>query len=130
MGDDGYHIFCRVKVNGIKCRALIDTGASKTVLGKPLHQKLNITEFMADMDNSMTGIHPIGMNIVFAKIDEISIGKIKFNNLMTGLIDMDHVSKQYESLNIKPFDLIIGGDILHKGNAIINFKDKTLELFP
>jgi len=130
LGDDGYHIFCRVKVNGIKCRALIDTGASKTVLGKPLHQKLNITEFMADMDNSMTGIHPIGMNIVFAKIDEISIGKIKFNNLMTGLIDMDHVSKQYESLNIKPFDLIIGGDILHKGNAIINFKDKTLELFP
>ena len=119
-----------MKVNGIKCRALIDTGASKTVLGKPLHQKLNITEFMADMDNSMTGIHPIGMNIVFAKIDEISIGKIKFNNLMTGLIDMDHVSKQYESLNIKPFDLIIGGDILHKGNAIINFKDKTLELFP
>jgi len=128
LGDDGYHIFCKLKVNGIKCRALIDTGASKTVIGKPLHEKLNLTEFIADIDNSMTGIQPGGMSVVFASIEVISFGKMKFKNIITGLIDMEHVNKQYELLNIKPFDLILGGDILQRGNAVVDYGNKTLKL--
>lgn len=128
LGDDGFHIFCNVKVNGKKCRALIDTGASKTVLGKDFIQKFKLETFVPQGDNQMTGIHPEAMEVQFAKIDTISFSGLKFKNLVTGLIDLEHVNLQYQTLNIKPFDLIIGGDILYKGKAIIDYKSKILKL--
>jgi predicted aspartyl protease len=129
LGDDGYHIFCNVKVNSKKYRALIDTGASKTVIGQKLIQKLKLETFKPDGDNQMTGIHPGAMEVAFAKIENISFGNLKFKNTIAGLIDLEHVNLQYKTLNIKPFDLIIGGDILTKGKAIIDYKRKLLHLY-
>ncbi len=128
LGDDGYHIFCKLKVNGLKCRALIDTGASKTVLSKSLFKKLKLKEFKLTSDNRMTGIQPGTMNTKFVIVDTISIGKLEFINLVSGLIDMKHVDEQYKTLNIQPFQLILGGDILQKGKAVIDYKSKTLKL--
>lgn len=128
LGDDGYHIFCKVKVKGKKCRALIDTGASKTVVGKTLIKKLKIDEFKLKGDNQMTGIHPGEMDVAFASIESISFGKLIFENIVAGLIDLEHVNQQYKTLNIEPFDLIIGGDILTKGKAVIDYKNKFLKL--
>ena len=128
LGDDGYHIFCKVKVNGKKCRALIDTGASKTVIGNMLINKLNILDFKYNGDNQMTGIHPGEVDVAFAKIDTISFGSLIFKNIITGKIDLEHVNMQYKTLNIEPFELIIGGDILFKGKAVIDYKNKFLKL--
>ncbi|MFM9946172.1 MAG: retropepsin-like aspartic protease [Bacteroidia bacterium] len=128
LGDDGYHIFCKVKVNGKKCRALIDTGASKTVIGKKLIKKLKVEEFKPQGLNQMTGIHPGEMDVAFARIESISFGTLKFKNIITGLIDLEHVNMQYKTLKIEPFQLIIGGDILAKGKAVIDYKNKLLKL--
>ncbi len=128
MGDDSYHLFCKVKVNGKKCRALIDTGASKSVIGKKLIEKLKVEEYKVKGDNQMTGIHPGEVNVAFAKIDSIAFGNLKFKNLITGLIDLEHVNLQYKTLNIEPFELILGGDILSKGKAVIDYKNKFLKL--
>lgn len=128
LGDDGYHIFCTVKVNGKKCRALIDTGASKTVVGKQLAKSLKMEIINLSGANQMTGIQPGEMEVSFTKIDTIAFGTLKFQNLIAGLIDMKHVSAQYKTFNIKPFKLIIGGDILFMGNAVIDYKNKFLKL--
>ena len=116
------------KVNGNKCRALIDTGASKTVIGKTLSLKLNLEEFVNPNDNQMTGIHPGEMNVTFARVETIGFGKLIFKNLITGLIEMEHVNMQYASLKIKPFDLTIGGDLLFMGSAVIDYENKFLIL--
>ncbi len=128
LGDDGCHIFCSVKVNGKKCRALIDTGASKTVVGKQLAKSLEMDIINMAGENQMTGIQPGEMEVSFTKIDTITFGTLKFKDIIAGLIDMKHVSTQYKTLNIKPFKLIIGGDILYKGNAVIDYKNKFLKL--
>ena len=128
MGDDSYHLFCKVKVNGKKCRAIIDTGASKSVIGKKLSEKIKLEEYKVKGNNQMTGIHPGEVNVAFAKIDSIAFGNLKFKNLITGLIDLEHVNLQYKTLNIEPFELILGGDILSKGKAVIDYKNKFLKL--
>jgi len=128
LGDDGYHIFCTVKVNGKKCRALIDTGASKTVVGTKLAESQKMDIIHMSGENQMTGIQPGEMEVMFTRIDSIAFGALKFKDIIAGLIDMDHVSAQYKTLNIKPFKLIIGGDILFKGNAVIDYKNKFLRL--
>ena len=128
LGDDGYHIFCKVKINGIKCRALIDTGASKTVVGKQMLKKLKLLKASNPQDNQMTGIQPGELDVSFALIETIAFGKLKFNNIFSGLIDLSHVAKQYKSLKIEPFQIIIGGDILYKGKAVIDYKNKYMKL--
>ena len=128
LGDDGYHIFCKVKINGIKCRALIDTGASKTVVGKQMLKKLKLLKASIPQDNQMTGIQPGELDVSFALIETIAFGKLKFNNIFSGLIDLSHVAKQYKTLKIEPFQIIIGGDILYKGKAVIDYKNKYMKL--
>jgi len=128
LGDDGYHIFCKVTVNGLNCRALIDTGASKSVIGKKLANKLKLSEFSNNKDNQMTGIQPGEIEVSFVSLETIKFGKLTFKDTIAGLIDLTHVSKQYKSINIKPFQLILGGDILYKGQAIIDYKSKLLRL--
>ena len=128
LGDDGYHPFCEVRVNGRKCRALIDTGASKTVIGTQLLKKLKLKSFQNPSDNRMTGIQPGDLDVAFAVVDELKFGKLKFAHLVAGLIDLSHVNRQYRSLKVKPFDLILGGDILVKGNALISYKEKVMKL--
>ena len=128
LGEDGYHIFCKVTVNGLTCRALIDTAASKTDIGKKLAGKLKLTEFSNHKDNQMTGIQPGEMDVSFVNLESIKFGKLTFKDTIAGLIDLTHVSKQYKSINVKPFQLIIGGDILYKGQAIIDYKNKILKL--
>ena len=128
LGDDGYHIFCKVKINGIKCRALIDTGASKTVVGKQMLKKLKLLKASNPQDNQMTGIQPGELDVSFALIETIAFGKLKFNNIFSGLIDLSHVAKQYKSLKIEPFQIIMGGDILYKGKAVIDYKNKYMKL--
>ena len=79
-------------------------------------------------DNQMTGIHPGEVNVAFAKIESIAFDNLKFKNLIAGLIDLEHVNLQYKTLNIEPFELILGGDILSKGKAVIDYKNKFLKL--
>lgn len=128
LGEDGYHIFCSVKVNGKKCRALIDTGASKTVVGVQLANSLKLNKISLSGPNQMTGIQPGEMEVAFSQIDTIAFGSLKFKDIIAGLIDMKHVNAQYKSLNIRPFKLIIGGDILYRGSAVIDYKNKFLKL--
>jgi predicted aspartyl protease len=128
LGNDGVHLFCKVKVNGLKCRALIDTGASKTVISRELSELLNLTDFISPADNQLTGIHPGEMEVTFAQIKKIAFKNLVFKNILTGLIDIDHVKAQYTMLKIEPPLLILGGDILNTGLAVIDYKNKVLKL--
>lgn len=125
---DGFHIFCNVKLGKNNCRALIDTGASKSVLSKSFKEKLNLEEFVIPNDNQISGIHPGQTDISFVKIENLSFGKFTICDFITGIIDLEHINEQYKILGIKPFDLIIGGDILAETNAVIDYKNKTLVL--
>ncbi|MCC6721999.1 MAG: retropepsin-like domain-containing protein [Bacteroidia bacterium] len=128
IGDDGFHVFCNLKINDIKCRALIDTGASKTVISIELKEKLNLPDFINPNDNLVSGIHPEKVDVSFVTIEKLSFGKFNINNLISGTINLSHVNEQYKILKIKPFDLILGSDVLYNSKALIDFNSKFLVL--
>ncbi len=128
LGDDGFHIFCKVTLNGLRCRALIDTGASKSVLNFSTYKALGLKEFLPADDNQMLGIVPGITDFTFVTLDRVSLGKFEVRNMIVGVVDLEHVMIQYSKLSIKPFDFIIGGDILTKGKAVINYKEEWLTL--
>lgn len=128
LGDDGFHIFCKVKVNGKKVRALIDTGASKSVLSKHYAAQMNNLKEVQVSDAQTSGIGPEKVEAEFAVIKKLSFGKLNVKKLVVGLIDLSHVEAVYEQFNIKPFDMIIGGDVLLLLKAKIDYRKKKLIL--
>jgi len=126
LGEEGTHIFCKAKVNGKKARVLIDTGASKTVLAKSFADKIKDLKKVAVDDNSTSGIGPEAVEATFAKLKKLQFKSLVIKKLVVGTIDVSHVKTMYDSLGIKPFDLILGGEVLERYDAVIDYRKELL----
>lgn len=126
LGEEGTHIFCKAKVNGKKARVLIDTGASKTVLAKSFADKIKNLKHVSVDDNSTSGIGPETVEASFARLKTLSFKSLIIKKLVVGTIDVSHVKTMYDSLGVKPFDIILGGEVLEKYNAVIDYRKKLL----
>lgn len=128
LGEGGYHIFCTVQIQGRSIHALIDTGANKSVLSTQLASELEGLEEHELEDNLTSGIGKEEVETSFVILDEMLIGEIKITNQLFGLIDLDHVDDMYRQMEIEPFEMIIGGDILVTHEAVINYGASVLTL--
>ncbi len=128
LGDEGSHLFCKGRINGKKVRVLIDTGASKSVLSAEFASKLKSLKYIQVEEGETSGIGPEKLEAQFARLKSLRFKSLNIKKLIVGTIDVSHVKALYESLNIEPFDFILGGDVLEKYRAKIDYKKKTLTL--
>lgn len=126
LGEEGTHIFCKARVNGKKARVLIDTGASKSVLAKSFADKIKNLKNVSVNDNSTSGIGPEAVEATFAKLKKLQFKSLVIKKLVVGTIDVSHVTTMYDTLGVKPFDLILGGEVLERYNAVIDYKRELL----
>ena len=120
------HLKVTAKINGVKGKFIVDTGASNTCIDPTL-----IDKFKLNPKNSTTkaaGAGAIDMDTQIAKKVSIKIGqwKRKKNNIV--LFNLTHVNQALINHNSKPIDGIIGADILKKGNGIIDYETSKIYL--
>ncbi len=124
----GYHLLINVLINGKSADLLIDTGASKTVFDLTrIESYLDNSDFT---ENEMLSAG-LGTNTLSSKsttINSFKIGDFEILNYPCIIIDMNHVNETYQSIGLKPFEGVLGSDILYKFKASIDFKTKTLKL--
>jgi hypothetical protein len=128
LGEGGFHIFCSVIIEKNKVNALIDTGANRSVLTSNLADSLNSIEEYEMEQNHTSGIGKEEVETSFIILDHLGIGEIEINQQVLGLIDLDHVREMYEQMEIEPFEMIIGGDILNSLQAIIDYGTLSMTL--
>ena len=128
LGEEGTHIFCKARVNGLKARVLIDTGASKTVLSKSFADRLNGLKEVEVYDNATSGIGPESVVANFVRLKKLKFKSLKITKLIVGTIDVSHVDAMYSAMNVEPFDMILGGEVLEKYHAVIDYKKRKLVL--
>lgn len=128
LGEGGYHIFCTIEIEGRSVNALIDTGANKSVLSFALASELSTIEVQEQEENHTAGIGKEEVETSFVILEKLQIGEIQFEDLIMGLIDLDHVEEMYLEMEVEPFQAIIGGDILNQSKAIIDYGQSTLSL--
>ena len=63
-------------------------------------------------------------------IDRLSIGKLDIENYLAVALDLDNIHETYGSLNLPKINGIIGGDVLARYKAVINYKLKKIRLTP
>ena len=120
------HFEIKAKINGIKGRFILDTGASKSCLG------MEDIEFFKlktkETEHKASGAGPSEIDTLISSKNEISIGKFRLKKIVLILISLQHINNALEKQEVNPIQGIIGADILHKGKAIIDYNKKYLYL--
>lgn len=126
---DGYHILVNVELFGQTHKMVVDTGASKTVLDKTMLLNIGIQEEeMLHTDILSTGLGTNSMQSYSIIIPELRIMHWHTKKFNAAILDLSAINYAYEQMEFPPVIGILGGDILRRFAAKINYKDLTLTL--
>jgi predicted aspartyl protease len=120
------HFEVKVKLNGVKGRFILDTGASNSCVDITLANKFKLN--VEDSETKAAGAGAIGIETKIASLNKLELKRWKFKNCNIVLLDLSHVNTALTEHNAKAIHGIIGADILEKGNAIIDYKKKCVYL--
>ena len=119
------HYLIEAKVNGIKGRFVLDTGASNSCICTSLEDKFKVLskeskEKASSANSEMT-------HTKISKSNAFKIGKWEDKiNLIS--FDMNHINNALSQKKVPPIDGIVGADILKKSKAILDYKTNRLYL--
>lgn len=120
------HLELKAKINGVKGRFILDTGASNSCVGLDLiiHFKLLAEE----SETKAAGAGATDMETQKSENNFLEIGEWKTNKSHLVLFDLTHVNTALTQHNAKEVHGIIGADVLGKGKAIIDYSEMVLYL--
>ena len=119
------HYLIEAKINGVKGKFILDTGASNSCICISLENKFKVIS--KDSIEKASSANSEMTHTKISKSNAIQIGKWEDKiNLIT--FDMSHINNALSEKKINPIDGIIGADILKKSKAILNYKSNKLYL--
>ena len=129
LQDDGFHLLMEVVVFGHPFKAVLDTGASKTVFDKTtVENHLHEDMALKHTDMVSTGLGTTSMQSFILNIPDLQIGGLHLKNHEVAVLDLSTINFAYEQLDIDPVIGVIGGDILTRYGGVIDYRKNTLKL--
>jgi hypothetical protein len=129
LDENSHHVFLTLFVDNIKCRFLLDTGASKTVIDKSFVEKLPGSKKMKTLKKETRGLNSIQIETTVLKIKSLKLSDVEIKNHLFAAIDLSHVNHTYKSLKKPKIHGILGSDILLEIKAVIDYGKKQLSVF-
>ena len=127
---EGFHIMVQGMIHGKEARFLIDTGASRSVFD-PKTISTFIDDLVFEKKEGMTaGVGSTNLESATFKIDAFSIGGLEINDYEAVALDLENIHEMYGKLHLPRIDGIIGGDLLRRYRAVINYRCKKMRLSP
>ncbi|NVK53569.1 MAG: clan AA aspartic protease [Flavobacteriaceae bacterium] len=120
------HLEIKAKINGIKGRFILDTGASNSCVGIDLIERFQLIAEVSD--TKAAGAGATDMETQKSENNSLEIGKWKTNDCHLVLFDLTHVNTALKQHHAKKVHGIIGADVLEQGKAIIDYDRLTLYL--
>ncbi|SMO64461.1 retropepsin-like aspartic protease [Solitalea koreensis] len=127
LDGDGYHPKIEIEVNGVKIKAILDTGASKTAFDHSMLQEIIDPEVFHEEEKLSTGLGTNSMQCFRATIN-LQLGDLQVENFDAAVLDLSHINTAYEKLGYEKVIGVIGSDILVKYRAVIDYANSTLTL--
>ncbi|GMN06072.1 hypothetical protein MTsPCn5_14610 [Croceitalea sp. MTPC5] len=120
------HFEITAKINTVRGRFILDTGASNTCIGMDKIDYFKLTPEASDI--KAAGAGSAEMETLVSKKNKVQIGSWKKKKHKLVLFDLVHVNQALANHHVEPVDGIIGADILKKGKAIIDYDKRQLYL--
>ncbi len=127
---DGFHLIAEGMINNKPARFVVDTGASRTVFDKDrILNYIDNPEFN-EKEGISAGIGGTDLSSFIFNIEELSFSDLKINDYQAVAMDLSNVNNSYAMLKLPPVDGVLGGDLMKKYQAVINYKLKKMRLTP
>jgi hypothetical protein len=127
---EGFHIMVQGRIHGKEALFLIDTGASRSVFD-PKTISSFIDDIQFEKKEGMTaGVGSSDLESSTFVIDRFSIGDLEITDYEAVALDLENIHEMYAKLNLPHIDGIMGGDLLKRYKAVINYRCKKLRLTP
>lgn len=128
LQDDGYHLLVEVKIGRARYKVVLDTGASKTVFDQTLLSEA-LTQINLRATNRLSaGLGTLTMESFTAVLPELRIGRLKLPDFEVAVLDLSTINQAYAQLNHPQVLGVLGGDILMRYKAIIDYGKSKLRL--
>ncbi|MES2278330.1 MAG: retropepsin-like aspartic protease [Bacteroidota bacterium] len=125
LHDDGFHPLLNINVYGQPFTVVLDTGASKTAFDKTLLQ-MHEEALIIDSDKLSTGLGTNEMASYTALIPHLHIGELHIRDIEVAVLDLSTINIAYRQMNHPEVLGVIGGDILMKYKAVIDYGKKQV----
>ncbi len=126
MGESGYHLSLEVVINRKKCRMVLDTGASRTVLDKDEIKRL-VKEELREMEGKKSaGLGTDGMTTHSAEIKRFKINSLIIENMEVLVLDLAILNRSYDQLGHERVAGVMGSDLLIRHRAKIDLAKNRL----
>lgn len=128
LQDDGFHLLVEIFVFGETLFAVLDTGASRSVFDQTLMEK-HVKEISISEETQAATIFSTSSTLT-GDVPKLKIGKLTLKNYPAVALDLQSVTATYLAMGHPAISAIIGGDILMKYKAKIDYQKQVLRLYP
>lgn len=135
LQDDGFHLLMEVVVFGHPFKAVLDTGASRTVFDKStVEQHLSQDIQLQNTDLMSTGLGTNSMESFSLIVPDLILGdgtedsSLHLRKFDVAILDLSTINHAYRQMDMEPVIGVIGGDILIRYGGIIDYRKFILKL--
>ena len=117
------HYLIEAKINGIKGKFILDSGASNSCVCITKENKFKLDTKKSKIDASSATSEMSNTSI--SKKNLVSISKWE-NTIDLVTFNMSHINKTFNEKEIESVDGIIGADLLKKSKAVLDYQSNKL----
>jgi hypothetical protein len=127
---EGFHIMVKGLIHGKEANFLIDTGASRSVFDPKRMEDFIENLCFEPKEGMSAGVGSSDLETLVFVISSLFVGDLEIHDYQTVALDLSNIHEMYANLGLPRIDGILGGDLLKRYKAVINFRSKKLRLTP
>ena len=127
LHDDGFHPLVNVTLYNKPFILVLDTGASRTAFDHDILSEAGENASIQSSDKLSTGLGTNNMASSTALINDMHIGDFSVPEFEVAVLDLSSINIAYRQLNHPEVLGVLGGDILMKYKAVINYGKKMIK---
>lgn len=124
--EGGYHIAVDVLFDGVLKHMIVDTGASRTTFDS------NRLELLEDQktpnEEASAGLGTSDMESYSFEIGVVEMGKVEVHGFEGIALNLANINESYAEMDLPPVDGVLGGELLVKCKAVIDYEKMILEI--
>ena len=118
------HLICHARINGVKARLLIDTGASSSCIALEEQQRFDLIVQGDSFEAASAGQDK--MKAMLLQKCHLILGRHVVGPFAFVLLEMRHINATLQTQKVHPIDGILGADFLKDKKAVIDYSRMTL----
>ena len=127
LNDDGFHPLLNITIFGKPFTVVLDTGASKTAFDKNLLLEANKKAILNASEKLSTGLGTNTMKSYTTVVDDFYIGDLQIPEFQVAVLDLSAINIAYKQIGHPHVLGVLGGDILVKYKAVIDYGKQTIK---